>query len=123
MRNDRWMANWDDVGATALTLPEVTVGQAHEGSPAYDVAGRQFARLRHDESRQILHFWVADVGAKQALIGSEPSTYWTVGAFAAHSSLWAWLDQLERRELRELLVESWYARAPKRLAKAHPDLR
>lgn len=41
MRNDRCMAKWDDVGATALTLPEVTVGQAHEGSPAYDVAGRR----------------------------------------------------------------------------------
>jgi hypothetical protein len=116
------MANWDDVGAAALTLPEVTVGQAHEGSPAYD-AGRRFARLRHDESRLILHFWVAALGAKQALIGSEPSTYWTVRAFTAPSSLWAWLDQLERRELRELLVESWYARAPKRLAKAHLDLR
>jgi hypothetical protein len=117
------MANWDDVAATALALPEVTSGQAHEVSPAYDVAGRQFARLRHDESRQILHFWVADLGAKQELIGSEPSTYWTVRAFAAHSSLWAWLDRLDRHELRELLVESWYARAPQRLAKAHPHLR
>jgi hypothetical protein len=117
------MANWDDVGATALTLPEVTVGQAHEGSPAYHVAGHQFARLRHDESRQILLFWVADPGAKQALMESEPSTYWTVRAFAAYSSIWAWLDRLDRRELRELLVESWYARAPKRLAKAHLDLR
>ena len=51
---------------------------------------------------------------------SEPSTFWTVRAFATHSSLWAWLD---RRELWELLVESWQARAPKRLAKSHPDLR
>ena len=51
MRNDRCMANWDDVGATALTLPEVAVGQAREGSPAYDVAGRQFARQAHPDLR------------------------------------------------------------------------
>jgi len=123
MRNDKPTANWDDVGTIALTLPEVTAGQAHEGSPTYHVAGRQFARLRHDENRQILHFWVADLGAKQALMESEPSTFWTVRAFATHSSLWAWLDRLDRGELRELLIESWQARAPKRLAKSHPDLR
>jgi hypothetical protein len=123
MRNDRPMANRDDVGTIALTRPEVTAGQAHEGSPAYDVAGRQLARLRHDEDRQILHFWVADLGAKKALMKSEPVTYWTVQAFATHSSLWAWLDRLDQLELRELLVESWQARAPKRLAKAHPDPR
>jgi hypothetical protein len=117
------MASWDDVGTIALTLPEVTIGHAHEGSPAYDVAGRQFARLRHFKDRQILHFWVADLGAKQALMESEPSTYWTVHAFATHSSLWAWLDRLDRRELRELLVESWQARAPKRLTTAHMHLR
>ena len=43
------MASWDDVGKIALALPEAMAGQAHEGSPAYDVAGRQFARLRWDE--------------------------------------------------------------------------
>ncbi len=41
MRNDGCMAKWGDVGATVLTQPEVTIGQANEGSPAYDVAGRR----------------------------------------------------------------------------------
>jgi hypothetical protein len=50
------VASWDDVGKVALGLPEVAAGQAHEGSPAYDVAGKQFARLRwDDEGREILH--------------------------------------------------------------------
>jgi hypothetical protein len=40
-----------------LKLPDATAGRAHEGSPAGDVAGKQVARLRWDEQREILQFW------------------------------------------------------------------
>jgi hypothetical protein len=38
------MSTWKDVGRIALALPEVVEGQAHEGSPAYDVRKRHRVR-------------------------------------------------------------------------------
>jgi hypothetical protein len=113
------MASWEDVGPIALELAAATVGQAHEGSPAYDVAGRQFARLRWDEQgREILQFWAGD--AREALVHGNPGTYWVVKAFPA--AVFAWLDQLTPDELHEIITDSWRARAPKRMVKANPDV-
>lgn len=104
------MAAWEDVGAIALSLPGVEPGQAHEGSPAYDVAGRQFARLRWDDDREILQFWTTDPGAREALVRSDPETYWITKAFTA--AVFAWLDRLPVTELHELLTDSYLTRAP-----------
>jgi hypothetical protein len=113
------MASWDDVGKVALGLPEVAAGQAHEGSPAYDVAGKQFARLRWDDAgREILQFWSGE--SREALVQGKPDAYWITKAFPA--AVFAWLDQLDAGELREILTDSWRVRAPKRLAKGHPEV-
>ncbi|WP_158290961.1 MmcQ/YjbR family DNA-binding protein [Kribbella antiqua] len=112
------MATWEDVGRIALGLPDATIGQAHEGSPAYDVAGKQFARLRWDEGREIMQFWAGD--AREALVNSNPNAYWVVKAFP--SALFAWLDQVDPEELHEIVTDSWRVRAPQRLLKANPDL-
>ena len=44
------MSTWEDVGRIAADLPGTVASQAHEGSPAYDVARKQFARLRWDDT-------------------------------------------------------------------------
>ena len=113
------MSTWSDLGRIALALPEVAEGQAHEGSPAYDVSGRQFARLRwEDDGREILQFWAGD--DRNALIQSNPDAYFIVRAFP--SAIFAYLAALDVDELREIVTESWRVRAPKRLVKAHPEL-
>ena len=113
------MTTWDDVGRIALTLPDVAEGRAHEGSPAYDVSGRQFARLRwNDERREILQFWSDD---REALAHSRPDAYWITKAFPA--AVFAHLDAIALDELREILTDSWRTRAPKRVIKAaHPEI-
>jgi hypothetical protein len=112
------VSTWDDVGRIAQDLPGTTAGHAHDGaSPAYDVAGKQFARLRWDEGREILQFWAGD--AREALVKSNPNAYWVVKAFP--SALFAWLDQLDADELREIVTDSWRVRAPKRLLKSQPE--
>ncbi|WP_405059260.1 hypothetical protein OG474_41950 [Kribbella sp. NBC_01505] len=109
------MANWTDVARIAAALPETTPGQAHEGSPTYEVAGRQFARLRwNNEGREILQFWTPD---RESLAAASPTTYWLAKAFPA--AIFAWLDQLDTPELTELLTDSWTARSPTRLRRMH----
>ena len=119
------MAGWGDVERVAADLPEVSASSAHEGSPALDVAGRQFARLRVDPDqggRALLQFWVRDAGIQDGLVQSEPDVYLVHHRFAVPAVL-AWLDRLDDAALRELLVESWTARGPKRLVRQHPDVR
>lgn len=113
------MTTWEDLGRIALALPDVAEGQAHEGSPAYDVAGKQFARLRwEDDGREILQFWTGD--DRGALVQTKPQAYWITRAFP--SAMFAYLDALDVDELREIVTESWRVRAPKRLVKAHPEV-
>ncbi|MFB6721715.1 MmcQ/YjbR family DNA-binding protein [Kribbella sp. NPDC056345] len=105
------MADWVRVGRVAAELPETAPGVAHEGSPTYEVAGRQFARLRwNDEGREILQFWVPDPADRQALVAASPDAYWLAKAFP--SAVFAWLDQLDENELTEVVTDSWTARAP-----------
>jgi hypothetical protein len=112
------MPTWNDVGRIALALPEAVAGQAHEGSPAYDVQKRQFARLRWDDDRrEVLQFWTDD---REALVQGKPEAYWITKAFP--SAVFAHLDRLDVGEVREIVTESWRVRAPKRLVKAHPEV-
>ena len=71
------MANWDDVERVGLTLPEPSLGVAHEGSPAILGRAKQFARLRLNDSQgQILQFWVPDPELVNAYCTEDPDTYW-----------------------------------------------
>jgi hypothetical protein len=38
------------------------------------------------------------------------------------SAIFAWLDQLETDESREIVTAAWRNRAPKRLVKARPEI-
>ncbi|MGH3447768.1 MAG: hypothetical protein ACRDQA_12085 [Nocardioidaceae bacterium] len=64
---------------------------------------------------------MTDPGVQQALIQDDPDTFWVHHQFAT-PSVEAWLDRLDRTTVREVLVESWTARATATLRKAHPDL-
>jgi hypothetical protein len=47
--------------------------------------------------------------------------YFTTPHFNGYPAVLVCLDRIEVAELRELLVEAWLARAPKRLAQAYLD--
>ncbi|QIX26092.1 hypothetical protein ncot_05380 [Nocardioides sp. JQ2195] len=115
------MATWADAERVGLALPDVARARAHEGSPALEVHGRQLARRREDQGRAILQFWVRDVGVQEGLLQNEPDTFWVHHRFAT-PSVEAWLDRLDADGLREVLVESWWARATTTLRRQHPDL-
>jgi hypothetical protein len=112
-----------DVERVGLTLPGTTLGEAHQGSAAVLVGGKQFARLRWDDQRaEVLQVWVADPALVDAVVAEDAQHRWSARGYSRHVVM-VRLSSLDETTLRELLVESWTARAPVRLRKAHADLR
>ena len=126
------MADWDDVEAIALALPEVAEGTAY-GNRAWKVRGKLFVWKRPLRPKErellgdaapppdapILGVRVPDVEAKTAMLESEPEIYFTTPHFDGHLSVLIRLDRIPRAELREAIEEAWLSRAPKRLADAY----
>ena len=105
------MATWSDVERMALTLPAASKGEAHECSPAVLVGSNQFARRRTaDDGKEILQFWVADEVMVQGYVDRDPAVFTSARGYS-RKVVMARLERLGDEHLRELLVESWMARA------------
>jgi hypothetical protein len=109
------MSTWDDVTDLARRLPDAELGAAHEGSPAWYAGRHPFARHREDEGREILQLWSGDMDLAAQLAG-RGDTFLRVDTFDHRVSVWAWLDRLGRRELAELLLDSYRIRGGVRRA-------
>ena len=124
------VATWEEAGTIAAALPEV---EAAQDSWQWKVKGKSFAWQRPlrkgdlaelgDSAPQgeILAAWVPDQGAKEALLADEHGLYFTTSHFNGYSIILVKLAEIDLPELRELLVEAWLTRAPKRLAKQFLD--
>lgn len=66
----------------------------------------------------ILGARVEHEGAKQALLESAPQIYFTIPHFDGYAAVLVRLDAISHKELQELAIDAWLARAPKRLASA-----
>ena len=69
----------------------------------------------------ILGARVEHLGAKAALIESEPEVFFTTPHFDGFPAVLIQLEKIAVDELEEVIVEAWLARAPKRLAKEYAD--
>ena len=126
------MAGWADGEREALALPETAEGESR-GLRQWQVKGKAFVWDRPLRPREIealgdaapdgpiLAAWVEDLGVKEAMLDDDPETYFTTSHFDNYAIVLARLERLGAEELRELVVEAWLARAPKRLAKAYAD--
>ncbi|GIJ20426.1 MmcQ/YjbR family DNA-binding protein [Micromonospora lutea] len=122
------MASWDDVRRIALGLPETSERPSYNGVSAWRVKDKAFVwerPLRGNELHDlgsaapdgpILGVRVADLGVKEALLADDPGLFFTTPHFDGYPSVLVRLDRIDVAELTELIVEAWYARAPKRLA-------
>jgi hypothetical protein len=68
---------------------------------------------------RVLGIMVPDLVAKEALISDDPTVYFTTPHFDGYRAVLVQLDHIDVDELEEVLVESWLAQAPKRLAKEY----
>jgi hypothetical protein len=59
--------------------------------------------------------------AKEALLADDPSVFFTTPHFDGYPAILVRLDQIGLEDLREVIVEAWLARAPKRVAQAYID--
>ena len=121
------MASWDDVRSIALDLPETSERLSH-GQPSWRVRDKGFVWERplraadldalgeRAPAGPILGARVEHLGAKEALVADRPDVYLTTPHFDGYPAVLVVLDRIEPDELRELIVEAWLARAPKRLA-------
>lgn len=99
-----------------MRMPGAVLGQAHEGSPAYYAGRHVFARLRWDEQgREIVQMWSGDMDLAGTFAGRR-ATFPVIHTFRFRVSVSAYLDQLGRRELAEMLLDSFRIRGGSRRA-------
>ena len=118
------MATLRDVEQLALELPETTK-ELVEGRPRFLVKGKWF--VFHRKPRKdapfddVLVFAVDGPESKELQLADPRGIFFTTPHWNGYSAVLMHipdLRQLRKDELRELVVEAWLARAPKRLAKA-----
>jgi hypothetical protein len=124
------MATWEDVRRIALALPEAAE-RSRDGLYQWLVRDKGFAwerPLRRGDlaalgdaapDGPILAAHVPDLGAREALLASDAEVYFTTPHFDGYPAVLVRLDRIAVPELKELVVEAWLARAPKRLASAY----
>ena len=125
------MATWEDVRRIVLALPETAEGSSRTGLPGWNVKDKGFAWERPlrrsdlealgDSAPQgpVLCAYVPDLGAREALLASDPAAFFTTPHFTGFPAVLVRLEEIAVPDLEELLVEAWLCRAPKRLAAAY----
>jgi hypothetical protein len=126
------VAEWDDVRRIALSLPE-TSERSSRGLASWRVRDKGFVwerPLRPADLRAlgdaapsgpILGARVEHLIAKEALLADDPDVFFTTPHFDGYPAVLVRLDRIGARDLEEVIVEAWLARAPKRLAKDYVD--
>jgi hypothetical protein len=126
------MATWEDVERIALGLPETDEGTSF-GNRSWRVKEKGFVwerPLRRGDLEAlgdaapdgpILGVRTEHLGAKEALLASDPEVFFTTPHFDGYPAVLVQLDKISVEELTEVVVEAWLARAPKRVADAYLD--
>jgi hypothetical protein len=125
------MATMADLDELALAMPETTKEVSEDGRPKYLVHGKLFClhRSRRPDAldpdtgerlADVLMFRV-EAEVKELMLADPRGVFFTTPHFDGYPAVLTRIPQLERidrDELRDIVVEAWMTRAPKRVAKA-----
>jgi hypothetical protein len=124
------MATWSDVRRFALALPGASESTSRE-KPAWIVNDKFFVwdrPLRKSDiaalgsnapKGPILGVRTADLEMKEALLASDPRVFFTTPHFDGYPAVLVRLDKIAVDDLKDVIVEAWLARAPKKAADAY----
>ena len=129
---DSRVATMADLDELALAMPETTKEVSEDGRPSYLVHGKMFCfhRSRRPDAvdpetgerlADVLMFRVEDAGVKELMLADPRGVFFTTPHFDGYPAVLMripQLAQLDRDELRDIVVEAWMTRAQKRVAKA-----
>ena len=108
------MVTEDEARALALALPG-SEARAHMGHPDVRVGGKVFAGFPRPGEMSLR----LDAAEQAAVVASAPETFApAAGAWGRQGWTIVQLARADREELRELVIESWRWRAPRRLVAA-----
>jgi hypothetical protein len=122
------VATWRDVRRIASALPDTSEKRSSGGTSTWSVRDKSFAwerPLRPADLKAlgsaapagpILGVRTADLEMKDVLLASDANVFFTTPHFNGYPAVLICLDRIATPALRTVLVESWLARAPKRLA-------
>lgn len=124
------MATWNDVRRFALALPETTEATSY-GSRAWKVKDKGFVwerPLRQSDlaalgenapSGPILGVRTADLEMKDVLLHSDPGVFFTTPHFDGYPAVLVQLKKISLKNLKQVIVEAWLARAPPKAVTAY----
>jgi hypothetical protein len=126
------MATMNDVDSLALAMPQATKEVSDDGRPTYLVHGKMFCfhRSRRPDAvdpetgerlDDVFVFRVEDLDVKDLILADDRGVFFTTPHWNGYPAvLIRILDiaRLDRRELRDLVIDAWLTRAQKRVAKA-----
>ena len=121
-----------DLDELALALPLATKELSDDGRPTYSVSGKYFCfhrRRRKDAVDpdtgelldDVLVFRVDGQESKELVLADPRGVFFTTPHWNGYPGVLMRigdLARLDRGELRDLVVDAWLCRAPKRVAKA-----
>ncbi|HLI97646.1 MAG TPA: MmcQ/YjbR family DNA-binding protein [Candidatus Baltobacteraceae bacterium] len=123
------MATWQDVRRIALALPEASEERSSSGTCSWAVKGKGFvwerplrksdlnALAANAPTGPILGVHTADLEMKEVLLKSYRRACFTTPHFNGYPAVLVCLDKISAKDLKDLIVEAWLARAPKRAVK------
>ena len=131
MAHSRSVATMTDLDELALAMPEATKEVSDDGRPSYLVHGKMFCfhRSRRPDAvdpetgerlADVLMFRV-EAEAKELMLADPRGVFFTTPHFDGYPAVLIRiprLAELDREELRDLVVEAWMTRAQRRVAKA-----
>lgn len=122
------MATWRDVSRFALALPQTQEEVSKDGRRSWTVKGKGFVWERplrksdlaalgiQTQDGPVLGAHTPDLELKDVLLKSNPKAIFTTPHFDGYAAVLIRLEKISARDLKDVIVEAWLTRAPKRLA-------